>query len=719
MIYKNIGVSMGNKALSIATVLCLLSTQVLANELVGVQAKDGNNGTVDIFFTFSDRVKSKPTIVVLEKPSSITIDFEGVKNNLTSGDGKRITTINPKLISKDIKNLRIIENRKRLRIILYTNSKLRYIQTSTAKGINLKLSRATAEQGFGRQPFLSKVDFRRSKNGGGKILLKINGGTTTINPRTEGGSIVVDLNNTTTSKSIIKHYDVTDFNTAITGFDVYPIKGNKSTRIIVLTENDNVDYVAYQRNDNVVIEVKPLSPAKILQKKNSVKNYQGQNISLNFNNIEIRTALNIISEVSQLDFIISDSVSGQLSLSLNDIPWDEALDVILKTKNLAKRLDGRILRIGTLSEFAAQDKIELESRRVTKELAPIRSEYIQINYAKASDISKILSDGGEKAGFLSERGTVIVDDRTNAILVRDTAENLAEIRSFIIRLDIPIKQVLIESRIVVARDTFADEIGARFGISGVSGVNQNVAAGGNLLPGDTVVFSDRVQNSGQSLDNLVNTRSEILNAEPGDEITAPEIVRGLNFSNPAAGAIGGSFGLSYLVRSTILELELSAMQMEERGEVISSPRVITVERKQASIQQGVDIPYQESSGSGASTTSFKRASLGMTVTPQITPDNKVIMDLTVQRDSPGAAGANGVPNIDTREVTTQVIVPNGDTVILGGIFEQEKRKSRSKVPLFGDIPILGALFRRDTQSNNKNELLIFVTPKIINSSVSP
>ena len=684
-----------NKIFLVSVFLLTLGlNSAYAIELTNLSTKDGNDGLVELTMNFSESLKVDPTIVVLDKPSSISIDFPNTKNNFKVKD-RIIKSLVPKLLSKDIKRVRIVENRNRLRVIVYTNTKLKYSKSQKDKSVILRLVRAKSSINQEARPFISTVDFRRASNGGGKILLKISGATTSLDTRTEGGSIIVDLENTNINKSIIKHYDVGDFNTTVASFDIYPVKSKNTARVIIAAESGDFDYVAYQRNNFVVIEVKPLTQAQLIQKKATVKSYTGEKISLNFKSIDIRTALNIIAEVSQLDFIISDSVSGTLSLSLNDIPWDEALEVILKTKNLAKRLDGRILRVGTYSEFAAQDKIELESITVSKALAPIRSEFIQINYAKASDIAGILSDegGGNGPKFLSERGSIIVDERTNTLLVRETSENLTEIRAFITRLDIPIKQVLIESRIVVARDTFADEIGARFGISGADGF-------GYTGSGDNARFNleDNQVVLGNSYDNVSNSLTNIRNAgveqatNPDEVAEAPTLTRGLNFSNPAAG--GGSLAISIGTRAAILDLELSAMQMEERGEVISSPRVITVERRQASIQQGVDIPYQESSGSGATTTSFKRASLGMTVTPQITPDNKVIMDLSIQRDSPGAGGVSGVPNIDTRQVTTQVIVPNGDTVILGGIFEQDKRKSRNKVPLFGDIPILGALFRR-------------------------
>ena len=678
-----------NKALLTTLVASIfLSSLAQANEIKQVGVVDGSQKNTVLSIVFKDALSAKPKITSLLNPLSITIDFDGVIN--TSGKN----TLSPKLANPEVKNVRVITQGNRTRMIVYLNKQVTYQEARNGNEYRLNLAPATARKSK-LENIVNGVDFRRLPNQGGSILLKVTGGGVLINPRTEGKQILVDINNTNPVNTIVKHYDVSDFGTLIQSFDLYPLNNQQLTRVSILTSSGDFNYTAYQSNEYIIIEVKPLTPVEALSKKQREKAYQGERISLNFNDIDVRTALKIVAEVSKLDLIISDSVSGQITLNLKEIPWDEALDVILRTKNLAKRINGKILRIGTRAEFASQDKAELDSNTVALQLSPLRTEFIQINYAKASDIASLVK-GDQKSSFVTERGSLTVDARTNTLLVRETSDNLAEIRSFISRLDIPVRQVLIEGRIVIANDSFSDEIGSRFGIAGIETSGSN-----------TIAIGPNVSES----QNLLSSFTEQTGAAVGTFPSGSIAGAGVNFSNPAGG---GSLALSlFNPRSGLLSLELSAMQVEDRGEVVSNPRIITVEQKEASIEQGVDIPYQETGANGATTTSFRKATLGLTVTPQITPDDKVIMDLEVKNDTVGSAGANGVPSIDTRTVTTQVIVANGDTVVLGGVFEQTKRRSKSKVPLFGDIPILGALFRRDSQSNVKSELLIFVTPKII------
>lgn len=421
---------------------------------------------------------------------------------------------------------------------------------------------------------------------------------------------------------------------------------------------------------------------------NSTVRYSGEELSLNFQDIEVRSVLQLLADFTDLNIVVSDSVSGKLTLRLKNVPWDQALDIILRTKGLDKRASGNVIMVAPATEIAARETAEREAAQKAIELEPLRTEFVQVNYAKATEVAAILKS--ETGGVLSERGNVTIDDRTNTILVNDTADVLGKVRALVTRLDIPVRQVLIESRIVIATDDFNREMGVRFGISRDTTGADNEGA---VISGSS--------SAAQTL---------LADGTPG--------VDRFNVNLPAvnqAGALG--LALAKLPFGTLLELELSAMQAEGRGEVISSPRVITANQREAYIEQGVEIPYLEAASSGAASISFRKAVLGLRVKPQITPDERIIMDLTVNKDTVGevfGTGDSRVPSIDTREVNTQVLVANGETVVLGGIYEQTVIQQRDQVPFFGDLPLLGKLFQYNSNEDDKTELLVFVTPKIVN-----
>ena len=412
--------------------------------------------------------------------------------------------------------------------------------------------------------------------------------------------------------------------------------------------------------------------------------YDGEELSLNFQDIEIRSVLQLLADFTDLNIVVSDSVEGKLTLRLKNVPWDQALDIILRTKGLDKRESGNVVMVAPAAEIAAQEALEREAAQQAIALEPLRTEFVQVNYAKANEVAAILKS--ETGGVLSERGNVTIDDRTNTILVNDTTDVLGKVRALVTRLDVPVRQVLIESRIVIATDDFNREIGSRFGISRNTTGND----------GD-----------GLALSGNSNAVTQLLN---GDTLEAPDR---FNVNLPSV-VQNGSIGIAFatLPFGTLLELELSAMQAEGRGEVISTPRVITANQREAYIEQGVEIPFQEASSSGATSTSFRKAVLGLKVKPQITPDERIIIDLTVNKDTVGDI-VNGVPSIDTREVNTQVLVANGETVVLGGIYEQTTLQQRDQVPFFGDLPLVGKLFQNNIGQDDKSELLVFVTPKIV------
>lgn len=545
---------------------------------------------------------------------------------------------------------------------------------------------------------IESVDFRRGVNGEGRVMVTLSDPALPVNIHEEAGNIVVDFAGAAIAKALQRRLDVVDFATPVTMVDTFAV--GKDTRMVISAKG-NYEHLAYQAGRQFTVEVKPVTKTAQETRRRDESGYTGEKLSLNFQDIEVRAALQIIADFTGLNMVVSDTVKGSISLRLKDVPWDQALDIILKTQGLGMRKMGNVMLVAPSTELAAREKDELESRKKISELEPTHSELIQINYAKAADFANFIRS--KESSLLSERGTVTVDERTNSLLVQDTASRLADIRKMVHQLDIPVRQVLIESRIVIANDDFGRDLGVRFGVTNVqkNGNNGVVSVTGSATGNDTVTSS--------ALSNLNNTGQPF-------PVTMPTLDNRLNVSLPVASP-AGRIGLAILGRNSLVDLELSALQAEGRGEVISNPRVITANQKEALIKQGVEIPYQEASSSGATSVSFKEAVLSLKVTPHITPDDRVIMDLSVTKDSVGQVFA-GVPSINKREVNTQVLVENGETVVLGGIYEQTRSHEVDKVPLLGDLPFMGALFRQTRQVNDKVELLIFVTPKILKESLS-
>jgi type IV pilus assembly protein PilQ len=541
------------------------------------------------------------------------------------------------------------------------------------------------------------IDFRRGSDGTGRVIVQLTDPRTPVNVRQEGNQVVVDFAGTVMPKNLMRRYDVMDFATPVQTVDAIRVEG--SSRLVISAQGD-FEQLAYQSDNQYTIEIKPSLKRSTAEEK---KEYSGERLTLNFQDIDVRSVLQLLADTSGQNIVVSDSVSGNLTLRLQNVPWDQALDIVLRTKGLDKRRQDNVIIIGPTEELASREKAELSARREVQELSPVRSEYLQVNYAKVSDLAKLIKSGSGKDTMLSPRGTLSIDERTNTLLVQDTAEKLADIRRLVQTLDVPVRQVLIEARIVIVNDTFERDLGARFGITTAqqNGNNGLLAVTGNGVGADTL--------TGSAANNLST-------GKPIFPVTAPILNNRYQVNLPVANP-AGTIGISLLHGANLLDLELSAAQNEGRGEVISSPRVITANQKAATIMQGVEIPYQESASSGATTTQFKKAVLSLKVTPLITPDNRVILDLDVNDDSVGqlvqSATGGSVPSIDTREILTQVLVNDGQTVVLGGILETTKTTSTNKVPYLGDIPVLGHLFKTTTDVNNKKELLIFITPKIL------
>jgi len=533
-----------------------------------------------------------------------------------------------------------------------------------------------------RQHQIKNIDFRRGKKGEAYIVVTLSDPTTPVNISEESGNVVLDFLDASLPEEFIRRLDVVDFATPVTIIDSFMEKRN--ARLVVRAEGE-YEQLAYQANETFTLEIAPLTAAEKEEIKRDKFGYSGERLSLNFQDIEIRAVLQLIADFTDINMVTSDTVQGSVTLRLQNVPWDQALDLILKTKGLAKRKQGNVMLIAPSEEIAAREKQEFESQKQVDELAPLFSEVIQINYAKATEIADILSAADNS--MLSPRGRVSVDERTNNLLIRDTPDKLEDAHRLIDELDIPVRQVLIESRIVVASDDFRRDLGSRFGATG---------------------FKDQGTRREMTSGSL-NGTTQIGNNEPW------EFNDRLNINLPVIGD-AGSFGMAVLGNNFLIEMELSAMQAEGQGEVVSSPRVITANQSTGMIEQGVEVPYQEAASSGATTVTFKKAVLSLEVTPQITPDDRIIMDLIVKKDNVGDV-VSGIPSIETREVQTQVLVENGETVVLGGIYEQLTREVHEKVPFFGDIPVVGAFFRRTLKEDDKDELLIFVTPKVLKESL--
>jgi len=545
-------------------------------------------------------------------------------------------------------------------------------------------SQSAAKRAAGIKGTIESIDFRRGESGEGRIMVNLSDPAIVVNTFEQGDNVVVEFIGVDLPEELSRRLDVIDFATPVKVVDTKQVGDN----VRMLIEAGGVfDHLAYQSEDLFTLDVKALTEVEQEKAKKDKFTYSGERLSLNFQNIEVRAVLQLIADFTGLNMVASDTVSGSLTLRLKNVPWDQALDIILKTKGLAMRQTGNVILIAPTEEIAAREKLELEAQKQIEELAPLRSEFIQVNYAKASTLSTLLR--AEENSLMTDRGRVSVDERTNTLLVRDTADAINDIREMVATLDIPVRQVLIESRIVIADDTFNRDLGVRFGVSyqwNVNGSNRTQAAIGGGLEGDT------------------NFNGTAAFSTAGNE----NLIVDLPIGNPASA-------IKFAVVSIpdfILQLELQALQLEGRGEVISNPRVVTANQKEATIEQGTEIPFQEASSSGATSTSFKKAVLSLRVTPQITPDDRVIMDLEVNQDTVGQE-FSGIPSVDTRSVSTQVLVDNGDTVVLGGIYEQVKREDVTKVPFFGDLPYLSWLFKTTSIRDTKTELLIFVTPRIL------
>jgi len=537
---------------------------------------------------------------------------------------------------------------------------------------------------------ITDLQFQRTSSGEGRLTLELTNPSVDVNVFSEAGDIKVQFVDTSVPERLMRRYDVTDFATPVTSVDVNTTERGAT---LTLKNTGDFDYLAYQTDNQYVLSVKPLSKKEVEERRNEFV-YVGDRISLNFQDIEIRAVLQLIADFTELNLVASDTVSGRITLRLQNVPWDQALELVLKTKGLDKRQIGNVLMVAPAAEIAERERQQIEANKQIAELAPLQSEFVRIRYANAANIVNLFNAGSEEGGSLiSGRGSVVVEPRTNSLIITETAPKLAEIRSLIELVDIPIRQVMIEARIVIAQSDATKNLGIEWGGAYLNTNNDNITS----ISGNT--------------DNVVGLNESVINGSQPQVDYPGALLVDLGVTRNSGFAVGFTSG------DLFLTAELSALEAAGEGEVVSQPKVITGDKQQASIKSGTEIPYQESSASGETTTSFKEAVLALDVTPNITPDDRIMLDLQVNQDSVGELVPSGqggfIPSIDTTQLNTQVLVGNGETVVLGGVFKTEDIESINKVPFFGDLPYIGAFFRNESTTHKKTETLIFITPRIL------
>ena len=679
-------------------------TAFAQNELQDIKVASLPNDEIQLSLQFANP-PTDPLAFTIDNPARIALDFPGTNSALASRFQNIGIGVAQSVNAAEAKGrTRVVVNLSRMEEYKSSISGNNYILTigsgsganavaSTQPPIVTAVNAPTYSSGNTSGNSINNVDFRRGNDGAARIVVNLSNANVPISLSEQGGRVVVDFSNTSIPSSLSKRWDVVDFSTPVKLFETFA-DGSNTKMIISPDASKEFEHLAYQSDNQYVVEVREIPEEVVEQRKKDV--FEGERLSLNFQDIEVRSVLQLIADFTNLNMVVSDAVSGNLTLRLKNVPWDQALDIILKTKGLGKRENGNVIYVAPSEEIAAREKLELEAQQQVQELAPLRSEFIQVNYARAGDLAELFKSADNS--LLSERGNVTVDERTNNLLVQDTALKLNEIRRLVERLDVPVKQVLIESRIVVANDDFSKSLGVRFGVT-------NIDDDFNGSDGDIGVISGGL-----------NATTDAIN---GDTLEADDR---LNVNLPAAGATGSiGLALAKLPLGLLLELELSAAQAESRAEVISTPRVIASNQTTARIEQGTEIPFQNATSAGATAVEFKKAVLSLEVTPQITPDDRVSMKLVVTNDSVGEQVPSGfggfIPSIDTNEVETDVLVDNGQTIVLGGVYQQDTSNSISRVPFFGDLPFVGVLFRNTASENNKSELLVFITPKIISEQL--
>jgi type IV pilus assembly protein PilQ len=672
--------------------------------------QQGSNVIVKI--TLKNPLAKPPIGFSITSPARIALDFAGTAN----ATGKSTQEIS----LGDVRNVNVVQAGERSRLVFNLLRPLNYatvVEGNTvvvtidgsggvATPVNasgIPVNRAPAP---GARQALKDIDFRRGAGGEGRIVIDLPGNQVAVDVRQQGQTIVAEFQKTSLPEVLRRRLDVADFGTPVQSVTTTPQGENVR---MVIEPKGLWEHSAYQSDTQLVIEVKPIKedPNKLVQ---GTQGYRGERLSLNFQNVEVRAVLQVIADFTGLNIITSDTVSGNLTLRLKDVPWDQALDIVMQAKGLDMRKNGSVLWIAPKDELLTKEKLELEQKAQIAELEPLKTETFQLNYQKAESFKQVfgIDSTDAKKSILSKRGSAVIDPRTNQLFVTDIASKLEEIRKLVQKTDIASKQVLIEARIVEADDKFSRNLGAKLGFAdlrGVRGGDVGYQVSGNTRAAVTGNYLGVGEQTGQA---TITDQSYIPNTQ---FVNLP--AAGINGATPGSLAVS----LFSAAANRFLNLELSALEADGKGKIISSPRVVTADQLKALIEQGTELPYQVATSSGATSIAFRKANLKLEVTPQITPDGNIILDVDVNKDSVGVETRSGFA-IDTKHVKTQVLVENGGTVVLGGIFQQIERTSDTKVPFFGDIPVLGHLFKSTGRTNDKTELLIFITPKIVADRIS-
>ena len=692
------------RLLGFAAVLWLalvsLAAQAQAQPVVESVTGSLQGGSEVVRIDFSQPLPAVPAGFVIQSPARIALDFPGATNGL----GRNAVDIN----LGNLRSVNVVQAGDRTRLVLNLKTATSYRAQVQGKSLLVTLDPVavagpapTTPQVFAESRNrdtvpLRDLDFRRGTDGAGRVVVDMASNQVGVDIRQQGQVLVVEFLKTTLPEGLRRRLDVSDFGTPIQTVTT----SQQGDRVRVTIEPKGAwEHSAYQSDNQFVVEVRPqrIDPNKLTQGPG----YSGEKLSLNFQNIEVRSLLQVIADFTNFNIVTSDSVTGAVTLRLKDVPWDQALDIILQAKGLGMRKSGNVLWIAPKDEIAAKEKLELESRAAIENLEPLRTQSFQLNYTKAADIAAQLTRGAGAARILSTRGSVIAEPRTNQLFVTDVTDKLEQVRQLIGKLDIAVRQVLIEARIVEASDTFGKSLGVRLGGSDLRGIR-----GGD--PGYQLSGANRVALGGTY---------DAVSGTTGESAAVPTTANTTFVNLPASGQGGYSastFAISLFnaAANRFLNLELSALEADGKGKLVSSPRVVTADQTKALIEQGTEFPYQQATSSGATSVSFRRATLKLEVTPQITPEGNIILDLDINKDSRGETTAAGIA-INTKHIRTQVLVENGGTVVIGGIFELTEAENEARVPVLGDVPVVGNLFKSKTRSSNKQEMLVFITPKMI------
>lgn len=682
----------------------------LVNRIENIQFSTMPGGKMVIQLKTTQAMQNPPAGFTLNNPPRIALDFPKIGSSLSKDFIKVDQGV--------LKSISVAQAKDRTRMVLNLTKTTQYAASVNQKDVTITLQENAVAQNTVvetkfAEPVLGKktsnikdVNFSRGKNGEGRVVVDLSDANTGINIKQKGKTVVVDFIDTDVATNLQRRMNVTNFGTPVVFVDTIKL-GNNSQ--LVIEPKGDWEQSAYQADKKFIVDIRPVAVDPNKLASGTKPGYSGEKLSLNFQNIEVRSVLQVIADFTGLNIVTSDTVTGNLTLRLKDVPWDQALDIITQSKGLTMRKNGNVIMVAPADEVAAKEKSALESSKQIEDLEPLRTEVFTLKYMKAESLKDILSDSKQR--ILSKRGNAVLDPRTNTIFVQDTPKYLEQVQAIINKTDVAVKQVMIESRLVIADDKYSKALGARFGVTQTGSPGRASSTVSGSLGNRFTAISSGTATQGTHNGSIQTATSDgsVLTSSDG----LPDLMSNLGVSN-AYGSF--AYTLYHLGAGLMLNLELSAMEADKKGKVVSSPRVTTANQHKAKIASGTEIPYLEASSSGAATVAFKSAVLSLEVTPQITPDDKIIMELDVKKDRVGQV-FNGVPSIETQNINTQVLVGNGETLVLGGIYEQTERNDVEKVPFFGDIPVIGNAFKRKTKQDDKTELLIFITPKIQDESL--